>query len=82
MCDYLYFDEKHTMCSNQAQLNAIVPFEKWVWEKHHNPEYDPKTCLCPVNLKATLLKAGYKSKTHGNGNIIATRAPPKVTEKE
>jgi len=82
MCDYLYFDEKHTMCSNQAQLNAIVPFEKWVWEKLYNPEYDPKTCLCPVNLRATLSKAGYKAKRMDNGDIMAASAPPQTAEKE
>jgi len=82
MCQYIYFDENHVMAANQEQLNQIVPFERWKWNNHYIPEYEPKTCLCPINLKATLSKAGYKTKRLDSGDIKATRAPPHPIGKE
>ena len=61
MCQSIAWGDEEL--TTQGDLAAEIPPDRWL----HKPEYqerarryDPDTCLCPVDVRATLEAAGHR----------------------
>lgn len=60
MCHFVIRDDE--VFETMGELEELVPREDWVYDPVYGYEhYDPECCLCPLDLQATMKRAGYST---------------------
>lgn len=67
MCTQIHFDDE--WLETVGELRRHVPLIQWD-KSYRHPPYDDKTCLCCVDVPATLEAAGIKF-TEKHGDYLA-----------
>lgn len=65
MCDIIYKGNEEIIAENQVQLAALVGCDNLIFEKHCRQYYVHDSCLCSIDIPATLTKARIKFTNDG-----------------
>jgi hypothetical protein len=58
MCTTIFIEDSGEVIQSQEELVTVLESTSGLVFKEEGESYDPATCLCPINVPATLEKAG------------------------